>query len=257
MKTKNPTKAATEFHNLIGWTNPTDFTLEEMSYSLGVIIKELPIKGSEGRILIKGDTGIISLNSSITHPGKKNYIIAHELGHFILHKNITPLFLDTNKTLAEWYKNGVHEQQANEFASELLMPSQLFKDKVAGKKLNTDMIKEIAAYFNVSMTAAFLKYRHLGSFPVMIIFIEDSFIKWKQASNDFPFSFLAIDSKVPAWTVAGDFFDGKGLEANPVKVDAVEWFPQDFQIKYKQNWKLWEQCFKVSENGLISCLWAY
>lgn len=257
IQNKNPVKAATEFHNLIGWTNPADFTLEEMANSLGIIVKELSIKGSEGRILFKGDAGIISLNSTITHPGKKNYIIAHELGHFILHKNITPLFFDTNKTLSEWYRNGVHEQQANEFAAELLMPSQLFKSKVANKKLNIDLIKETAAYFKVSMTAAFLKYRHLGSFPVMIIFIEGSFIKWKQSSNDFPFSFLPIDSKVPAWTVAGDFFNGNGLEENPVKVDAIEWFAEDFQIKYKQNWKLWEQCFQVSENGLIACLWTY
>ena len=257
IQTNNPIGAAKEFHDLLGWTKPSDFTLEEMSYNLGVIIKEVPIKGSEGRILIKGDTGIISVSSTINHPGKKNFVIAHELGHFILHKNINTLFSDTLKTLSDWHKNGPHEQQANEFASELLMPTELFKSKVIGKKLNISLIEEVASYFNVSLTATFLKYRNVGTYPVMIIFIDNGIINWKQCSNDFPFQYLPINSKVPAWTVAGDYFNGKGLEDKPVKVDAIEWFPEDFQIKYKKDWKIWEQCFQVSEKGLISCLWTF
>lgn len=254
---ENPVRAAREFHSSVGWTQPSDFTLEEMSHSLNVTIKETPIEGSQGRILIKGNTGIISVNSSITHQGKKNFVIAHEIGHFILHKNISTLFSDTHKTLADWYKNGLHEQQANEFASELLMPTELFKSKVYKKKLSIDLIEEVATYFNVSLTATFLKYRTAGIYPVMVIFIQDGIIKWKQCSSDFPFQFLPINSKVPAWTVAGDFFNNKVIEDKPVKVDAIEWFAEDFEIEHKKNWKLWEQCFQVSENGLISCLWTY
>jgi Zn-dependent peptidase ImmA (M78 family) len=253
----NPVKAAKELHELLGWTQPSDYTLEEISNSLGVIIKDIPIKGSEGRILIKENTGIISINSAITYSPKRNFIIAHELGHFILHKNITHLFSDTQKTLADWYKNGLHEQQANEFASELLLPTELFKRKVDGKKLNMTLIEEVADYFGASLTATFLKYATAGKYPVMIIFIEEGVIRWKQCSNDFPFKFLQINSNVPAWTVAGDFFNGKALEAKPEKVDAIEWFPEDFEIENKKDWKLWEQCFQVSENGLISCLWTY
>jgi len=44
-----------------------------------------------------------------------------------------PFFSDTDKTLSDWYKNGPHELQANEFASEFLMPSPLFKQRVVGK----------------------------------------------------------------------------------------------------------------------------
>jgi hypothetical protein len=210
IQSDNPIGAAKELHYLIGWTCPADFTIEEIANALGVIVKEVPIKGSEGRILIKGETGIVSVSNAITHYGKKNFVIGHEIGHFILHKNLTSLFSDTHKTLLEWHKKGVHEQQANEFASELLMPEVLFKSKIAGKKLNIGLIE-----------------------------------------------FIPYNSSVPAWTVAGDYFNRNVLEAKPVKVNAIEWFPEDFQIKYKQDWKLWEQCYQVSNRGLISCLWTY
>lgn len=253
----NPVLAAKECHKLLGWTSPNDFTLEEMANAMGVIIKEIPIKGSEGRILIKGDSGIISVNSNIQNSGKKNFVIAHELGHFILHKHITGLFSDTQKTLSDWHVKGPHEKEANDFASELLMPSDLFKSKVAGKKLNISLIEEVASFFKVSLTATFLKYRTLGSFPVMIIYIDDGIVKWKQSSDDFPFQFLQINSSVPTCTVAGDFYNGNGIESIPEKVNAIDWFPEDRQIKYKKDWKLWEQCFPVSEKGIVSCLWTY
>ena len=235
IQSNNSVIAARELHNLLGWTTPTDFTLEEIANALGIIIKHLPIKGSEGRILIKGDTGIISLNSSITHQGKKNFVIGHEIGHFILHKNLATLFSDTHKTLSEWYKKGPHEQQANEFASELLMPETLYKNKVTNKKLNLSLIEEVSVYFNVSITAAFLRYVTLGSYPIMVVFIEDGKVKWKQNSDDFPFTFLPINSAVPAWTVAGDYFNNNNLETQPEKVNAIDWFPEDFQIKYKKD----------------------
>ena len=256
IQNSNPTLAAREIHVQIGWTNPKDFTLEEIANALGIIIKYEEIKGSEGRILIKGNTGIITLNSTISHQGKKNFVVAHEVGHFILHKNITPLFSDTVKTLSEWHKKGKQEQQANEFASELLMPEDLYRNKVKDRKLSIQLIEEVSSYFNVSLIAAFLKYVTLGKFPVMIIFMESGIVKWKQCSIDFPFPFLPYNSVVPALTVAGDYFNKKMLENMPERVDAMEWFPDDFKLIDRPKWQLWEQCYKISEAGLISCLWT-
>lgn len=253
----DPVSAAQELHNLLGWRSPEDFTLEEIANALGIFIKEELIKGAEGRILINGDIGIISLNSLIKNAGKKNFVIAHEIGHFILHKHLTILFSDTYKTLSEWYKKGIHEVQANKFAAELLMPTELFKSRVVGKKLNIALINEVSSYFKVSLTATFLRYITHGTYPIMVIYIEEGLIKWKQCSNNFPFHYLPINSTVPAWTVAGDYFNRNQLELEPEKVDAIEWFTDDFQIKYKKDWKLWEQCYRVSEKGLISCLWSY
>ena len=251
----NPFEAAIDLRQSIGWFNPLDFSLKEVAGSLGISIKEVPSMGSEGRILMNGNVGIISLNSTINNQKRNNFTIAHEIGHFILHKDLA-FFSDTQKTLSEWHIKGPQETQANEFASELLMPSDSFSSQVNKKKLNIALMQVVSSYFNVSILAAFIKYIPLGSYPVMIIFIENGQVKWKKYSKDFPFQFLPLHSAVPVYTVAGDYFHHGNLELEPEKIDAIEWFPEDYQIQYKKDWKLWEQCYQVSENGIVSCLWT-
>ena len=126
----------------IGWSQPGDLSLEEIIYSLNGIIKYNPLTGSSGRILMNNDSAIITVDSNITYEAKRNWVTAHEIGHLCLHKGITRLFSDTEKTLSDWYKNGPHEQQANEFAAELLMPTLLFKKKVAGRRLSIGLIED-------------------------------------------------------------------------------------------------------------------
>ncbi len=254
--TVDPLKIAHDLHLQLGWTNPLDFTLEEIANSLGVCVREIPIQGSEGRILINKNTGIISINSSITHLGKKNFVLAHEIGHFLMHKEIEYLFTDNYKTLSDWHTNGIHERQANAFATELLMPKNLFQSIIGGKKLNIAFINDISSYFRVSMMAAFLRYIQLGIYPAMLIYMEKGIVKWKQYSNDFPFKYLQVNTKVPAYTVAGDYFYHGRIETQPEKIEAIEWFPEDRQLKHQRDTNLWEQCYQISTNGLVSCLWT-
>lgn len=248
---------AREILGSVGWTKPGDLTIEEIVWSAGAFIKELPIGGSEGRILVNDQSAIITIDSGIDYEPKKRFVLAHELAHFHMHKHLGIFFSDTDKTLSEWRSKGNHEKEANDFAAELLMPSNLFIEKVKGNRLSLSLIEDTANFFGTSLTSTFLKYRNLGDFPVMIIFSEDNVVKWKQHSHDFPFQWLPINSEVPAYTVAGDYFSGNGLEDEPVKVDAIEWFPEDREIEKKKHWKLWEQCFQVATNGVVSCLWTY
>lgn len=235
----SPVNAAIDLRNSLGWINPSDFTLDIVAASLGISIRELPIKGAQGRIIMNGNHGIITINSSIDYQPSKNFIIAHEIGHFILHKDLI-VCSDTHKTLSDWHKKGPQETEANDFASELLMPSNQYFLKVKGKKMSLDLINSVSSYFNVSKLSAFLKYVSHGEYPVMVIFMENGLVKWKDHSSDFPFKYLPHNSKIPVYTVAGDYFYQNNFEPEPEKVDAIEWFPDDFQIKYKKDHKLWE-----------------
>jgi hypothetical protein len=106
------------------------------------------------------------------------------------------------------------------------------------------------------MTATFIKYASSGKYPLMVIFINDGKIAWKKHSLDFPFTFLAYGSLVPAYSVAGDLYYHGRTEAQPEKVQAIEWFPEDYTCQRETDAQLWEQCFRVAEKGIISCLWA-
>jgi Zn-dependent peptidase ImmA (M78 family) len=247
---------AKKFLDSLGWTSPADLTMEDIAWACNLVVTKKEMDGCEGRILMNKESGIISINTAITYQPKINYILAHEIGHSQLHRDI-PLFSDTSKTLAEWYANGVQETEANDFATELLMPSALFSKMVKKKKLSLILIEQTAAYFGSSKTATFLRYRNLGDFPVMIIFIENGIIKWKSLSPDFPFKWLPLGSKVPVYTVAGDYYYYNTEERNPVKIDAIEWFPEDYSLlRGNEKQKLWEQCFPATRDGIVTCLWT-
>jgi Zn-dependent peptidase ImmA (M78 family) len=252
-----PERTALELQQDIGWLSPDDFTIDEVANSLNIIVKERPLKGAEGRIVIKGDSGVVTVDSSIRSKGKRNFILAHEIGHFLMHKDSLTLFSDTEMTLNEWYRKGSQEKEANCFATEFLMPQKLFSSKVNNKRFSLSLIEELSSYFQTSILATFLRYVDFGKFPLMVVFIENGIVKWKKGSQDFPFTWTSKDSKLPVYTVAGDLFYNNVGEDEPQQIDAVEWFYDDLEIERKLHWKLWEQCYRVSPNGIVSCLWTY
>lgn len=254
---KIPERTAIGLQHSLGWLSPEDFTMDEIANSLNITIKEKPLHGAEGRILIKGDSGIITIDSSISSEGKRNFILAHEIGHFLMHKDNVSLFSDSEMTLSEWYKKGSQENEANCFATEFLMPQRLFVPKVENKRLSLSLIEELSSYFHTSVLATFLRYVDHGKFPLMVVFIENGVVKWKKESDDFPFKWIPKDSKLPVLTVAGDLFYNNVRDDEPQLVDAVEWFSDDHNIEEKADWKLWEQCYKISQTGIVSCLWTY
>ena len=248
--------AANELLNSLGWSKPGDLSLNEIAFASNAYVKESDLEGSDGRILMNDDNAIITIDSKVSFEPRKKFILAHEIGHLTLHKGMSKLFSDTDKTLNEWYANGKQEIEANQFASELLMPSDLFRFKVNGNGMDLDLIRDIADFFGTSQTATLLKYRDLGDFPVSIIYMEKGIIKWKAESSDFPLKFLQYGSKVPEGSAAGDFFNGQGLEDKPVLVDALDWFPEDFKIEDHLKTELYEHNFRIGTNGLLCCLWT-
>ena len=95
---------------------------------------------------------IMCINSS-HNPKRQRFTMAHELGHYILHKGKNIEFVDT--TFFRSDEMDSIEYNACEFASRLLMP----EDKLR-KLIDEDRIKnigELASRFEVSSAA--MKYR--------------------------------------------------------------------------------------------------
>ena len=69
---------------------------------------------------------MIRTKRGIREEGRKRFAIAHELGHWFLHENESQFFVCTAEQMRE-YKGSPTEVEANIFASELLMPTFLFR----------------------------------------------------------------------------------------------------------------------------------
>jgi len=122
-----------------------------------------------GMALIKDGIGVIGVNA-LHHPNRQRFTMAHELGHHILHwreidgtahvdKGFAILLRDTE---ASQGTNRI-EIEANNFASELLMPTQLLEPLVDEKGFDLDdveLLQALAKRFKVSLSA--LQFRLLA-----------------------------------------------------------------------------------------------
>lgn len=88
---------------------------------------------------------------------RKNFTIAHELGHYCLHQDVSDTFED--KIFLRSNSIDLYESQANKFAAELLMPRDIFM-KIIKEDINT--IEKISEYFNVSTLAVRVRAKQLN-----------------------------------------------------------------------------------------------
>ncbi len=125
---------------------PKDFSVEDLIHARDIILQEKRISNSDGRIVFGKEKTIISINSEIKYTGRKRFTLAHELGHFELH-HIQNTHLEDNSLTLDYFKNGGQEYEANQFATELLMPSEAFINFTKGKPFSPDLLRSISDYF--------------------------------------------------------------------------------------------------------------
>ena len=185
-----------------------------------------------GKITYDTDCGIIKINSSIKDTGQKRFTLAHELGHYFNEKDTrtNPLYRHIDNYLS--FNTGKkYEDNANLFAAELLMPRPWFNDFIQKRCINFELIKEIAKYFNVSLSAAAFRYVNIGKYPTAIIYSKDGIVKWSAFHDYFPFKFIRNGAKVQKDTPAYDFFAGNTMQTCEDLILAACWFPEDHNIE--------------------------
>jgi hypothetical protein len=131
-----------------------------------------------------GEWGII-YNSAITSKGRINFTLGHELGHYLLHRHLSPEgFRCSSRNMLDWKsEHGQVEAQANTFASYLLMPLDDFRQQVRGQEISLALMRFLSERYEVSITAAILKWLGITDKRAMIVIGRDGFIDWAWGSN--------------------------------------------------------------------------
>lgn len=253
--------AVKQIYHECGIADPLEMTLETIISSKNILIKEEVIDGADGRILMKDNSGIITLNSAIDFYPKKRFILAHELGHFELHRNLKKGFCDNDETLNHSYQNNFssEEVEANEFAAEFLMPTELFSKECRGQVFSHKVIEYLANRFQVSKTAAILKFikKDNGNHPVFVVCCQNNKMKWFKKSDDWRYySLFNRGLPPPPGTVAEEVFN-KGIsyygEEASQQIWRCDWFVMN---DGDENSKFFEYClFVPSLNYMISVIW--
>jgi Zn-dependent peptidase ImmA (M78 family) len=132
----------------------------------GIDVKAVDLdKEVSGLFVLKGESPYIMYNKNETSQ-RKRFTIAHELGHFILHKN-TSLFIDKSDRVL--YRNSssttgevLKEREANAFAACLLMPKKLIESEINNVPLGEDVVDYLSQKFKVSQLAMSFRLSNLG-----------------------------------------------------------------------------------------------
>lgn len=129
--------------------------------------------------------GII-YNSTMESTGRINYTLAHEFGHYLLHRQSYPDGIQCGEQdMVRWDSAyGQIEHQANVFASNLLMPLDDYRLQIpATAKVDLDMIGDCADRYGVSLIAATLRWIEFTERRAAIIVSRDGFILWARSSK--------------------------------------------------------------------------
>lgn len=108
---------------------------------------------------------LISINKNDA-PTRKRFTAAHELGHFLYHKDLIGIGVDDNRlyrstNVGKFNNTNItqkHETQANAFAANILMPKHLIEPLMAeiragGENDRNSVISALANRLNVSVPA--------------------------------------------------------------------------------------------------------
>jgi len=252
-----PALAAQKVYTDLFIQNPNDLDIEGIVNLNGSFYQEKSMADADGRIIFKGNNTIITINADIAYAPKKRFVMAHELGHLLLHKNVVPVFNCTEAAFMQWYEQSSFETQANEFAAELLMPQNLFIEQARKiKKFDFNTILTLAKYFQTSVTSTIIKFISASTYPMAVVYSTNGKINWQAFTNDFIFKrFIKKKGEIiPKDTVAHDILNGKAKPQEKEPILANYWFTV---FDSQRDIYLYEECFPVpSQNGLISLLWV-
>ncbi len=254
----NPANTARHILNQFGITDITKIDLADLAYALNAIIEESDSLNADGRTIFGTTFSLIKINSNIQHIGKKRFTIAHELGHLALHKDLQPLFLDSDNTL-EYFKKGHQETEANEFASELLMPISLFKSECKGKKFSPDLLRHLSEKFQTSITSTVYRYFEHGDHQICLFYSFDNKVRYWKRPDGYP-HFVIDRTKLapPEDSVAAEFFNNKKIYTKEHSKQQI-WKSTWFELKNWENdqdFNFYEYCIVTPQhNTVLSVVW--
>lgn len=145
----------------------------EIARRLDIELKPLPASagGASGMLLHVDGVFGIAYPTHIENWGFKRFSVAHEIGHYRLPGHIDAVLgRDGRHRSKAGFRDADHyEQEADQFASALLMPKSLFTAAAAGAGNGLRAIETLQAACETSLEATAIRYAHTSRDPVAVI----------------------------------------------------------------------------------------
>lgn len=213
--------------------------------SLGIKVKGAPLPGDfQGALFLTSEVNAIIYNENIKEKGRKNFTVAHELGHFMLHqdKDEVKCKIEDMGQFTLTPHGKTLEKEANQFAASLLMPEKDISRYLTGVELDINLVLELAKRYETTATATACQMVNTSQTPLAVVLLnEDTSTQWCFRN--------------PAFR---DLFIKKGTKINipspppqePIDTDQDIWFPKQID----QKWALRVSSLDMEEYKQRLCL---
>lgn len=244
-------RAARQMLAELGISNPAEVEIDNLAYLRGALVRDVPMSGAQGRSCRIGRRAIISVNDQVKYPSRRRYVIAHELGHLDIHRDKNQLSLCSEASISEQYDQGT-EREANAFASALLMPKALWDKRVDVRVPSLDVVSELSHEFQVSLTAAAIRFVKLCPERCAVVFAQKNSVVWAALGTDFGYT-IRRDDQLSTYALASDYFKKGTVNNRPETISARAWIESP---RVGRDHDLKEHCRPISSIGAtLSLLW--
>ncbi len=147
-------------------------------------IKAVNLPNFEGMLATNDSKSkwMIAYNESLSSQGRIRFTKAHELGHYMMHRNMQTQFMCSKDDMLKFTDEKNIEAEADKFASHLLMPIDDFRVQMNGE-VNFDSLGHCADRYGVSLTAAVIKWLSYTEEKAVLIVSRDGFMDWAISST--------------------------------------------------------------------------
>jgi Zn-dependent peptidase ImmA (M78 family) len=235
----------------LGITEPGEIDLEALAWMQGVKVKFRPLDGCEARIVGKGDTAIITVNSRSTH-GRQRFSLAHELGHWEYHRGqIMVCRSDEIGSFSQ--KASTAEKRADSYAANLLMPNYMFRPAIRTfRHLDFEALLRISDIFGVSITAAAIRCIETGDYPAVLVCHNHKGRCWFNRSPLVPDRWFPRTELQPGSSAMDILYAEKASRqlSRLSSISAEAWFDRHDAHRYE----ILEQSLRIGASDILSLL---
>ncbi len=187
--------------------------------------------------------------------GRRRFSIAHELGHFHIpsHADVSGYCQDSD-LLADEGSAGRKEWEANDFASELLMPQRLFTTDASARDVSIRSVIELAdaSMYDVSLLAASRRLVQTTRESAAIVVSANGRLLWSRKSDNFRLWLPGSGDRLHHDTMAAAAYRRIETSEEPRPVPIAAWG----ESPRRASGELLESVYRIdSQEQIVSVLW--
>jgi len=125
----------------------------------------------------------IIYNSDVSE-GRKRFTIAHEFGHYLMHRHLFPKGFECNEESVTFRSGSDLEEEADTFAASMLMPLDDFRARLSAKaQPSLDDLGTLADHYGVSLISCILRWLEYTERRAILVISRDDFVLWSRSSE--------------------------------------------------------------------------